>query len=385
MLRTNVNSQPTTRLKGDFLWEKAAMCAYVYGDFELPDFINGYQLYNTSIPGPSDQGYYGVCFITVDESSPIRTVDIVFAHRGTIFNFQNLLDDLRIAMGYAPEVYKVALKYVTTTINAIAKKYGAANIEYIDNTGHSLGGLLSDLVTLKLASSMSSHYQFASTTFENPGAKAATEQLIRQKDLPASVLPFAKDACWNFSNDINVINCCQEQVGTNNALLPRQYRYFHDDRHPSVPKSSSCVTNPYYLLSYVADQHSIIKTYESVREEADWESEVTYPVGLKNAYKAYLNYSERKSYWNDYMKIVWDTDAKLRDQFNGVYKNYVSYFIDNLRSLREQAVEMIKDDQFKMVSPGLFGLFTKKEKYKDDISFETDASHSVRPCVQGER
>lgn len=125
----------SSRLTGDWLWEKAAMCAHIYGGFELPPFISDYKLYNTFKPGPNDQGYYGACFIDVYMDEGKKQVDMIFVHRGTVFDFNNLVDDLRIAMGYAPEVYKVALKYVSDTINLIAKIHGAKSLGLIENTG----------------------------------------------------------------------------------------------------------------------------------------------------------------------------------------------------------------------------------------------------------
>lgn len=371
-------SKKLSPLKGDSLWEQAAMCAYIYGGFELPPFDSDFKLYNTFRSGPDDQGYYGACFIDLYESEGDKKVDIIFVHRGTVFNFNNLIDDLRIAMGYAPEVYKVALKYVSNTINALAKQHGSNTIHRIENTGHSLGGVISDLVTLKLYSSMSSHFEFYSTTFENPGSKAAVEQFIKRGELPKKVLKFAKEYCWNFANDINVINCCQEQVGVNNGIRPLAHNYFHNDRIPSMPEAKPCVTNRYYLLAYTADQHQIIKTYNALKEHYEWDEDIVYPIGLKNSYNEYFSYNSRKNYWDSYMKILWDIDPTQKDKFKGIYKNYESYFIENLGRIKNEIFlsEDFTNTNVHMSKYGLFNEQSDNKKIKSD-KYEIDSKFLI--------
>lgn len=355
------NTAPSSR--GDWLWEKAAMCAYVYGGFILPEFISEYKLYNTFKPGPADQGYYGACFVRVDEFEGKKSVDIVFSHRGTILNLNNIIDDLRIVLGYPPETYKVALNYITNTINELARQYGANAINCIENTGHSLGGVIADLLSLKLYATMSSQYDFYSTTFECPGSKAATLAYIKKGELPNKVLGFAKEYCQNFVNDINIINCCQEQVGINNKLLPQTYDFHYGRRALAIPDQSNCLKNFYYLFTYVADQHRIIKIYESIKDEADWEEDIPYPVGVGNSYRAYLDYKSRQHYWDSYMKELWKTDPKQREDFKGKYKNYVLHFIDRLDQLKRQVLDKdyttILSDSTKLSSFGLFPKIVK--------------------------
>lgn len=366
MLRdVSISSQAKVSVhsRGDWLWEKAAMCAYVYGGFALPEFISEYKLYNTFRPGPSDQGYYGACFVRVNESEGSKNIDIVFAHRGTILNLSNIIDDLRIVLGYPPETYKVALNYVTHTINELARQYGANAINCIENTGHSLGGIIADLLALKLYSTMSSQYDFYSTTFESPGSKAATLTYIKKGELPKKVLEFAREYCENFVNDINIINCCQEQVGTNNRLLPQTYDFHYSGKPLIIPDQPNCLKNFYYLFTYVADQHRIIKIYESIKDDADWEEDVPYPVGVGNSYRAYLDYKSRPYYWDSYMKILWDTDPKQREQFKGRYKNYVTHFMDKLDQLKRQVLDQdylpALSNSEKLASFGLFPKIVK--------------------------
>ena len=96
------------------------------------------------------------------------------------------------------------------------------------------------------------------------------------------------------------------------------------------------ITNDYYSTCYSFDQHSIAKIYKNLQNGATF-NPVKYPIGIYNGFKAYLDYSSRRDYWDKYITILWTLNAiGQRATYNDNYDLYLADFIKYLQRLSSQ-------------------------------------------------
>ena len=112
--------------------------------------------------GLSESGYYGIAAINK------KNKQIIICNAGTKIDPENPIDiafdlvsDAQISQGKIPEQYKFALKFAEYCLEKMPDDYN------ITITGFSLGAVLADLVTYKLASK---YPGIDDITFENPGS-----------------------------------------------------------------------------------------------------------------------------------------------------------------------------------------------------------------------
>lgn len=142
----------------------------------LPQIPEAWQLIASSYGNSEDYSYRALAFINE------TTKEIVFANAGSdLRDIHDLRDNLAIYAGYTP--------YKTESIRSFFENVRSINETRIQNgkdnfltdysiytTGHSLGGVLSDLFAVMLKSK--GIKVLKSTTFESPGSKEAVEYAI---------------------------------------------------------------------------------------------------------------------------------------------------------------------------------------------------------------
>lgn len=268
-------------------------------------------------------GYAGACYAKREGNNCV----LLFVHRGTILNFKNLLADLEIAMGEIPFTYATAWNFVLYSIEKFVetiphwKKKQEPLIEFVQ-TGHSLGAVLAELVDSYIDQYLREKYDITPyhrcITFESPGSKpiADTIQIHHPELIPS---PNA----LTYQAGVNFINSCNEQLASVMRLTDLPYNYDSEAEKPSLPIFSDFWTNPYYLLGYTLDQHSIRNIYEYLKKGGDCEGSAT-PAGFEAGYANYLN-PNRKSYWDGFIVYIWDHNPEIREEYHTIDK-YIPEF-----------------------------------------------------------
>lgn len=155
---------PSSELSQDDL-DMARLSDHAYRDQSDETIPDGFEI--IGISELTKNGYAGTAYRNK------KTGEIIIGHRGTEFDMDyarkdDLLADLNIVIGNTPKQVKDAL----TFLNKIAKENNI-DPKSIHNTGHSLGGFVSEEVALKLGSK--------STSFDSPQSRFG--DLLLRKEL----------------------------------------------------------------------------------------------------------------------------------------------------------------------------------------------------------
>jgi hypothetical protein len=335
--------------------ESAKLCLYSYDPKVIVD--PGYILYPSE--SKNDVDYAGFCFLTkhpTPNDDEKMYYDVYFVHRGTVpKKVNNLIDDIAIMMGKVPLVYYAAKIFVLETLNKL--KHANIRLWTVFHIGHSSGAIVADLQCLNCyeiyrqqvdhsdGSKEPDFQENHSVTFENPGSKPIAFKVAGQGDFPAKYIEQGRNLCKNFSNDVNLINCCNEQLGINYAIIPYSYNFTPSGVYPNVRNYISIdILENYYFFTYTLDQHLIENIYKQLNLPGVSFNIVNYPFGIKNCYAAYLDYDMRKAFWDSYIKLAWDWDIVERVRFFYSYKNFELYAISKIRITRKFLLNMLKSD-----------------------------------------
>lgn len=188
---------------------------------------NGWELLATSLDSTESAAYQYKAVAFINKT----TREIVFANAGTKpEDTWDLVDDSLIA----------ELKYGATTLKNSSVPYKISSIKaFINNvenkllaegensqqysfstSGHSLGGILSDLCGVELISR--GFNVTKSVTFENPGSKPVIETAIKNGDFSSAVnINDLKQriAFHTYNSKPNVINSCNDPMGEVKILV----------------------------------------------------------------------------------------------------------------------------------------------------------------------
>lgn len=169
---------------------------------------NWISLFTSEELGITGHGYFGVTYFKPDHVT--KTVEIVFAHRGTCFDIEqigNVLADVGIALEQEPEILKdAAFLYIDKIFKCFARSdtndglyCHGYEITKITHTGFSLGGFIAGASVALHDKDFDETY---AVTFDAPGIGA---------------LDFDRQQCAeriiNYVTIPNVVNTCNEHVG----------------------------------------------------------------------------------------------------------------------------------------------------------------------------
>lgn len=315
---------------------------YQFDDPERPPLPPGWSRHIGSNPNSPD-GYFGAVYLKI--ISPTN-VGVVVAHRGTVLSeFGNVLGDLEMACKKAPIQHIAAMLFWDKVAAPELKKHFEGrniNIDFLVHTGHSLGGVLSDMCCFGTNPSI---------TFENPGSKNAWIDFYRsfitssgevppsqvEKVIQHSLSEMAKQ-CRTYLADANLINTCNEQIGQAFSVLPLTYNYYYGDGAPGTAIHPIPKKNMYYVMHYTFDQHRMAILSYKLNTGAEIKP-VSYPFGVQNGYRYYLDYEARRDYWFNYATEVWGLNPNnLQEQYEGKFDRFFSDFVTNLKRLREESL-----------------------------------------------
>jgi hypothetical protein len=149
-------------------------------------------------------GYYAESFITCDNLNTKQGCKVAIAHRGTTASIWDYYEDFLIFLELVPSTYKNALNYVNYVKNEAKVKNFDVYV-YI-NTGHSLGGLLAELIQAEDRDPMVSY------VYDSPGSKKIILKMIDEMLIPADSLEHAKEYIHYDFSSANAINTQSRQV-----------------------------------------------------------------------------------------------------------------------------------------------------------------------------
>lgn len=249
------------------------------------------------------QGYFGAAFQANNT--------IIITHRGTeITSLQDLGNDLSILLNRPLTQLPFALNFS----KFIEDKYTTA-FNYL-HTGHSLGGLLAEVVGLSLERPVIS--------FEAPGSYEVVASILGD---PAKIKP---DNITAYFATPNVINTCGKHIANK----------FYKADYYTEPKGTSIFD---YIL-YSIKQHSIVNLVNqfdtTTNKLKDYTILSSWPEGLTAGYENYLN---DESLWAKKVKDDWEeniiieslpdpmdiwsfTEIKLREEYQSIkeYQNVIN-------------------------------------------------------------
>lgn len=325
---TNNISIDSSLASGATVYECAALSSDVYMDKMRPPLPPGWTQYKHK-EYPS--GFAGACYIK-NENTPSH---IVFAHRGT-FNFNDILEDLNIVQEKFPySHYESAINFFNEVCNELSKKYSSKELNEVQFTltGHSLGGLLAELIGL-------CGNWWPTITFENPGSKPIVKKYYRNQGIPedriSDILGILANTCHTYHAGVNIINTCNEQVGRTFRIKDMAYDYYRWDKGPYFPITTSYKFNPFYLIGNTTDQHRIEPIVNKLKTGNVSFEEIQNPIGFNAGYIEYLDQKNEK-YWEDYFTIIWNKYPGLQDEYENDIDKFLNFCYAQLKRTQEEA------------------------------------------------
>lgn len=280
--------------------------------------------------------YFGACYIKNTPNAPV----IVYAHRGTDPTvIGTVLNALKIANETLPDQVNCAGRFIKLVGEKLEEKYKNENREpAFINVGHSLGAVLSDFIT------MTYFPNSPSITFENPGSKKIIKDVQIKKaqndgippykinemlqELDYEILPSTMRA---YQGNVNLINSCNAQSGKTYRLdLP--YKFNLPASEMRIMTENPLLNTNY--LAYTLQQHGIDGICDYLKTGKKITQVDSQPVGFNQSYAEYLNYANRKAYWDDYQKTIWQGSQYIRNLFNNDEIKFRENFIKQLDIFR---------------------------------------------------
>lgn len=296
--------------------EYSALALDVYRDKDRPPIPSYLTWLCDCPPELQSKDYFGAAYY----ANSGDYVHIYIAHRGTILSFENLIDDLLIALGKAPRTFESNAKpFIEYVKKQVSSKLPQKKISVINHTGHSLGAILAELFVALGSDS----YSVSGRTFESPGSKPIIKDLMNQGKLPRDALARTQSLVTIYNADVNVINSCNEQATDLRAYLCSVGYDF------SSIQSIFPVSIAYYLTKFTPDQHSMLKMYRFMQGTVHWETFPQDVAGLGYGYSFYKKYQDyrHRYYWDAALKIYWDTNLDIQKQYHGDYGAYRSFML----------------------------------------------------------
>lgn len=320
-------------------FEAATFSLIVYDDWNNPSkpIPAGWAYYHRVRDNLMIDGYYGASFLKKEFNShgKLANCEVFVAHRGTTVSILDYYEDFLILINKVPGYYNNARSFVDEVIEFAHNDCKNVGIDIIQ-TGHSLGGLLSELVVAS-----GKYPDMFTHVFDTPGAKSIITGLVEDKQLSyrITVIP-GEDIAYDFSQP-NAINTCNEQWPSYNMIYAHEF-LFEDFAQSNLATSSAVLGLPgsvYYFRYFTLNQHKMEnfylyweKLWNSIEDKkrqhiyksfrnSDWP--IGFYAGLKNYYS--YNSSYMNNYWKTAIAYIWNNNSGIRL----IYKNDFNKFKDD--------------------------------------------------------
>lgn len=328
-------------------WEVfSAICLDSYND--VSDSNINLDIYKRihQIGEPTGTGYWGALYC----AGPFLDghMEAIIAHRGTS-SLKDGLRDLEIWLGLSLTQIPDARKFAAECFQKLYDSYRMPG-ESMDsfmlrnkiwNTGHSLGGIVSDAVSAL-------DFKSGSCTIENPGSRDILETYYHIMSNPPGHGGFV-----TLQTTPNFINTLKQQMGTVYQMFDCLNGFdFITAQLIMQPKSISwnVFTNAWYI-PYTFSGHRINNIYEALQDfdhfpvmgEMSW-----YPNGIQNGYHYLLDTYVFRSFWEDFYSHIWDANhhgMTRRDFIEDGIKH-----INSVRNTINPAVTDKKKQSFRLPS-----------------------------------
>lgn len=371
--------------------ECAALSLDVYyklSDSKRPILPNGWTRFMDS--GDQDNGYFGACYI----KNPEKPSCVIFAHRGTVLNeLGTIISNIEAALNKfilrAPLQFRSAAKFVIEAEIAITNTYPDLDFDTVNgiHTGHSLGGILAEL--------MATGETISAITFENPGSKPIILKILRDSHFPEKLiqekLKQLYKMCLAYQADVNLINTFNEQVGQTFRLVNLPYKYDIYEQGPNRTIPAKAIQNLYYFLGYTMnDQHKLENICQYLQNNNAIVNDRN-PAGVQEGYIAYLDVKNRLDYWQGYFKFIWDRNSEIRERYQNRLELYLAECYKTVKVAQEAAKksELVNRSQNLEGKASQAGLFKRKNSAVDindfilvdrDSSFDSQENYKKSKC-----
>jgi hypothetical protein len=337
----------------------------VYRDKDRPSFPQGYYWLCDCPDDLRLYDYFGAAYYMVSDD----TVNLVIAHRGTQLNFEDLLDDLRIALGKAPLVFESCARIFTDFAKSKIKALFPDKTDFVYvHTGHSLGAVIAELCT---ANEYSNGYANAfCASFESPGSKPIIVDLISQGKLPKESIDYLPSAVWVYNADANIINTCNEQISYGVIHNYVGYQFTSEMLLP--------VDKIYYATVFALDQHQMRKMYDCMRTIGEGDFLKNWPIGFEAGYRDYMSYSSHQFYWDHAIKNYWDNNPDVRAAYDREYNRFSDYIIKTYLLNNVTSVALRKFGIFGDISDEY--VFVEKSDF-ENVALPEGKSDSSTKCL----
>lgn len=318
-VKNHKNSMFDEKYFNDRIVDHAALAADVYYD-QSPGSIRGwYRLTDTH--GATATGYYGAVYINSAEDPS----HAIIAHRGSR-NLRALIADIAILRRKAFEQLDDADKFSAEVEDYLYKNFRKSIVTdgqwpreesrdefeqrfMVSHTGHSLGAVLAEFCGIN-------HY---TCTFENPGSKEIwmdyinnisgisqeTKQIVLNQILAA-----AKQNFLTIQSHVNMIDCCNSQIGSTFRMIDKPYKYDGLTKNELAwpfQISSSWVMNNFYVGPYTLYQHRIEPMLEYLYSGGRVIRDSS-PAGFEEGYIEFLDTGKNRTFWEGYFRYMWEAD-----------------------------------------------------------------------------
>lgn len=303
----------------------AALALDVYRDADRPDIPEGLTWLCDS---PSSKGYFASAYYVTDAIKR-NMGQIYIAHRGTVLSFDNLWDDLLIALGDAPRAFEAnAIPFVEIVKAEFRRRYPKIRMDCIQHIGHSSGGVIATLLVALGRQKNEEYYNLVATTFDSPGEEPIIKDLMSKEKLPPDALD--RVACIGaFYSEPNAINTCNKKVshGAYTRMIKVGYEF------PSNIRFDLTLDKTYWATVYTFHQHKMALMYKAIKNgEYQWNWQDI--VGFDNGYLSHRRYYSNNEYWDADLKNHWNNNIDIQEQYKQKYGKdaYDAYHRDMVRS-----------------------------------------------------
>ncbi len=237
---------------------------------------------------------------------------IVFAHRGTA-TWKGLGEDGKILFERCFSQLTEAADFYSICLRLIASDFCQPDEDVYDmfrrisiyHTGHSMGGVISDV--------MSSMYDFSdgAYNFENPGSKKIFERYKPGiTTSPPHINPGDPNRCFQLQSYPSMINTCNEQMGQIYRFSSRKINYdFLTDRLLILPKKISCSVweNLSWYLWYSIQNHAIDDIAAMLAAgDGHIASETSNIHGFQEGHKSLFELPKYHEFWEGLFEKIWE-------------------------------------------------------------------------------
>ncbi|WP_375359410.1 hypothetical protein [Candidatus Tisiphia endosymbiont of Neophilaenus lineatus] len=154
-----------------------------------------------------------------------KTKEIHITSAGTKPNKDDILDDIRITFAYTPNKLEPLQNFVNKVIELVGGNEKVQEYTF-STSGHSLGGIISDLTSCEIGSRGFSFDK--SVTFDNPGSKEVVQYAIRNNLFTGTVqttIDELSEHCEVYNAKPNFINTTNTQLAKKIHLLVPDNKY----------------------------------------------------------------------------------------------------------------------------------------------------------------